>query len=145
VGTVGAVSAPFRHIYRVVYADCTLGNHIYYSRYLDILETVRGEFFRHLGIPLLELQAQDTLFPVIECHLRYKSPARYDDILTTELWISLAQGARLNFGFRILKDEKILILEGETCHVCTGVNEKPKRIPEELVAKLANWLNELNK
>ena len=139
------MSAPFRHIYRVVYADCTLGNHIYYSRYLDILETVRGEFFRHLGIPLLELQAQDTLFPVIECHLRYKSPARYDDILTTELWISLAQGARLNFGFRILKDEKILILEGETCHVCTGVNEKPKRIPEELVAKLANWLNELNK
>jgi len=47
------VSAPFRHIYRVVYADCTLGNHIYYSRYLDILEAARGEFFRHLGVPLL--------------------------------------------------------------------------------------------
>lgn len=140
-----AVSARiFRHVHRVVYADCTIGNHIYHSRYLDILEAARGEFFRRLGIPLLELQAQETLFPVVECHLRYKAPARYDDVLTIELWTTLVQGARLNFGFRVLKDEKILILEGETLHVCTGLNEKPKRIPEDLAAKLGNWLNGLN-
>ena len=138
---MGAVSGRiFRHIYRVVYADCTIGNHIYYARYLDILEAARGEFFRELGAPLLALQAQDTIFPVVECHLRYKCPARYDEVLTIELWIALAQGARLNFGFRILKDEKILILEGETFHVCTGHNEKPKRVPEALVTKLNNFL-----
>jgi len=137
----GAVSGRiFRHIYRVVYAECTVGNHIYYSRYLDILEAARGEFFRQLGVTLLELQAQDTIFPVVECHLRYKSPARYDDVLTIELWTTLVQGARLNFGFRILKDEKVLIVEGETFHVCTGLNEKPKRVPEELAAKLNNFL-----
>jgi len=130
----------FRHQYRVVYADCTLGNHIYYSRYLDILEAARGEFFRQLGVPLPELQEQDTLFPVIECRLRYKSPARYDDILTIELWTTLAQGARLNFGFRILKDDTILLLEGETCHVCAGANEKPKRLPTELAEKLSEFL-----
>ncbi len=27
----------FRWVYRVCYADCTVGNHIYYSRYLDLL------------------------------------------------------------------------------------------------------------
>jgi acyl-CoA thioester hydrolase len=145
VVTVTAVSAPFRHVYRVVYADCTLGNHIYYSRYLDILEAARGEFFRELGVPLLELQAQDTLFPVIECHLRYKCPARYDDVLTVELWVALAQGVRLNFGSRILKGEKVLILEGETYHVCTDLNGKPKRMSEELITKLGQWLNESNK
>jgi len=134
----GAVSI-FRHTYRVVYADCTVGNHIYYSRYLDILEAARGEFFRQLGVPLLELQAQDTIFPVVECHLRYKTPARYDDVLTIELWIALVQGARVNFGFRILKDEKVLILEGETFHVCTGINEKPKRVPPELMTKLNHF------
>src|SRR3954462_12913758 len=91
----GAVSGQiFRYIYRVVYADCTVGNHIYYSRYLDILEAARGEFFRELNVPLLKLQAQDTIFPVVECHLRYKSPARYDDALTIELWTTLVQGTR---------------------------------------------------
>jgi acyl-CoA thioester hydrolase len=133
----GSVSGTvFRHIYRATYADCTLGNHIYYGRYLNLLEAVRNEFFREIGLTLLQLQEQDTIFPVVECHLRYKSPARYDDVLAIELWPTLVQGARLNFGCRILKDEKTLVLEGETFHVCTGLNEKPKRLPEELVMKL---------
>ena len=54
---------------------------------------------------------------------------------------ALAQGARLNFGFRILKEEKILILEGETFHVCTGLNEKPRRIPDALSQLLRPWLD----
>ena len=29
-----------------------------------------------------------------------------------------------------------LILEGETFHVCTGLDEKPKRLPEALAEKL---------
>jgi len=126
----------FRYIHRVTYAECTLGNHIYYARYLDLLEAARGEFFRQLGSPLLQLQEQDTIFPVVECHLRYKSPARYDEVLTIELWPSLVQGVRLNFGCRILKEDKTVVLEGETLHVCTGVNEKPKRLPGNLVEKL---------
>lgn len=134
----------FRYNHRVVYADCTVGNHIYYSRYLDLLEAARGEFFRQLGIPLLELQAQDTIFPVVECRLRYKAPARYDDVLTIEVWPTLVQGARLNFGSRIRREEQVLILEGETFHVCTGLNEKPKRVPEEVVAKLGDSLNKSN-
>lgn len=137
---MGGVSGQvFRYNYRVVYADCTVGNHIYYGRYLDILEAARGEFFRNLGTTLLELQEQDTIFPVVECHLRYKAPARYDEVLTIELWTALAQGARLNFGCKISKEDGTLVLEGETFHVCTGLNEKPKRIPDTLVEKLNNF------
>lgn len=135
----GVAGQIFRYPYRVVYADCTVGNHIYYSRYLDILEAVRGEFFRQLEVPLLKLQAEDTIFPVVECRLRYKSPARYDDVLTIELWTTLVLGARLNFGFRILREDA-LILEGETLHVCTGLNERPKRIPESLAVKFSEWV-----
>jgi acyl-CoA thioester hydrolase len=125
----------FRYIHRVTYADCTLGNHIYYSRYLDLLEAARNEFFRNLGTTLLQLQEQDAIFPVVECHIRYKAPARYDEVLTIELWPELVQGARLNFGCRIFKAEKTLVLEAETFHVCTDLNGKPKRMPEELVTK----------
>src|ERR1043166_1176827 len=109
----------FRHSHRVSYAECTLGNHVYYSRYLDLLEEARGEFFRQLGAPLSKLQEQDVIFPVIECRVRYKSPARYDDVLTIELWPTLVQAVRLNFGCRMFKGEKQLVLEAETFHVCT--------------------------
>lgn len=135
--TVDAVSVNvFHYTHRVTYADCTLGNHIYYARYLDLLEAARGGFFRQLGLPLLQLQEQDTVFPVVECRLRYKSPARYDDVLTIEVWPTLAEGVRLNFGYRLLKEKNVLVFEGETLHVCAGVNEKPKRLPADLIAKL---------
>jgi acyl-CoA thioester hydrolase len=126
----------FRHPHRVTYADCTLGDHLYHSRYLDLLEAARGEFLRSLGQPVLNLQAADYIFPVIEARLRYKFPARYDDLLAIEVWLTLVQRVRLNFGHRIVNQDGKLILEAETFHACTSCGEKPKRLPEELVEKL---------
>ena len=132
----------FRHPHRVTYAECTLGNHVYHSRYLDLLEAARGEFMRSLGQPVLALQDADYIFPVIEARVRYKFPARYDDLLTIEVWMTLLQRVRLNFGHRILNQDGKLILEAETFHACTSREEKPKRLPEELIAKLALFLDE---
>lgn len=126
----------FLHTHRVSYAECTVGNHIYHSRYLDLLEAARGEFLRSLGATVLELQERDCIFPVVEAKLRYKSPARYDDLLTIVVWPILAEKVRVNFGHRIVNQADKLILEAETFHVCTGRDEKPKRLPEELVEKL---------
>ena len=111
-----------------------MGNHIYYARYLDLLEAARGEFFRHLGTTFLQWQERDTLFPVIEAHQRYKSPARYDDVLRIELWIAKAKGVRLSFAYRITNQAGKPVLEAETLHVCTNVNGRPKRLPEALIA-----------
>ncbi len=134
------MTAPFRHPHRVSYADCTVGNHIYYGRYLDLLEIARGEFFRHLGTTFLQWQERDTIFPVLECHLRYKAAARYDDVLSIEVHPVTAERARLNFAHRITNQAGKLILEAETNHVCAGLNDRPKRLPEELIAVLRPFL-----
>ena len=131
----------FRHPHRVCYAECTVGNHIYHSRYLDLLEAARGEFLRALGPTVLELQERDCIFPVIEARLRYKFPARYDDLLTIEVWVTAIEKIRVNFAHRIVNQNGRLILEAETFHVCTGLDEKPKRLPEELAEKLKPYLN----
>ncbi len=134
--------AIFRHTHRVVYADCTDGNHIYYARYLDLLEAARGELFRSLQVPFLKLQSAGMIFPVIECRLRYKSPARYDDLLSIELWLTKAQGVRMNFSYRVLNQRGTLLLEGETLHVGTDLEEKLKRLPKELIERLQPHLRE---
>jgi len=129
----------FQFIHRVTYAECTAGNHVYYSRYLDILEAARGEFFRHLGAPLLQWQERQIIFPVIECRVRYHAPARYDDTLTVELHPAV-KGIRLNFASHVINQTGACIIEAETFHVCTGLDEKPRRIPEELVRLLQPYL-----
>ena len=130
------MAEPFCHHHRVSYAECTVGNHIYHSRYLDLLEAARGEFLRSLGTTVLSLQDADYIFPVIEARLSYKFPARYDDLLTIEVRPTLVERVRLNFGHRILNQDGKLILEAETFHCCTSRDEKPKRLPPELVEKL---------
>jgi acyl-CoA thioester hydrolase len=130
----------FRHTHRVTYAECTVGNHVYHSRYLDLLEAARGEFIRSLGPTVLHWQEKDVIFPVIEARLRFKSPARYDDLLAIEVWPTLIERVRLNFGHRVTNQHDKLVLEAETFHACTGVDEKPKRMPEELAAKLKPFL-----
>jgi acyl-CoA thioester hydrolase len=125
----------FRHQHRVTYTECTVGNHVYYARYLDMLEGARGEFFRQAGLPLRQLQEGGTAFPVIDLNIAYKAPARYDDLLTIELWITEMKGVRLSCGFRILHPNGHLLAEGQTCHVCANLGEKPKRLPNELIER----------
>jgi len=130
------MAEPFCHHHRVSYAECTVGNHIYHARYLDLLEAARGEFLRALGRTVLELQTADFIFPVIEARLSYKFPARYDDWLTIEVWPTLVERVRLNFGHRILNQHGKVILVAETFHCCTSREEKPRRLPPELVTRL---------
>lgn len=123
---------PFVYTHRVTYAECTLADHVYHSRYLDVLEAARGEFFRHLGLSFRHWQEQDAIFPVVECRLRYKAPARYDDLLRVEVWLMSVEGVRLNFGYRILDPAQKVVLEGETWHTCTNVAGKVRRLPANL-------------
>ena|SRR5688572_8568185 len=134
-------AAVFRHSHRVTYSLCTIGNHIYYSRYLDLLEAARGEFFRHLGRTFLQLQEQGVIFPVIECHMRYRGAARYDDLLTIEIWLTELGRVRHTFSYRVLSQEGRERVEGTTTHACTGLDDKPRRLPEELAAALQPYLH----
>jgi acyl-CoA thioester hydrolase len=128
------------HPHRVHYAECTLGNHMYYARYLDLLEAARGEMFRSVSQPLLVWQERGFIFPVTEVRLRYLRPARYDDALDIGLWLTRLDRVRLEFGCLIHNPRGEVVLEGETRHVCTGLDERPRRMPPELVAALNRFL-----
>lgn len=132
-------SFTFQH--RVTYSDCTAGNHVYYARYLDLFEAARGEFFRQTGVSVREWQDQGFIFPALECRLRYKLPARYDDLLAIQVWLTELGRLRLSFGYRATNQDGALALEAETFHVCTGLDEKPKRAPKELLQAFQNYLD----
>ncbi len=134
-------AASFVHHHRVTYAECTLGNHVYHSRYLDMLEAARGEFFRALGQPLLAWQERGVVFPIVRCVLDYHRLARYDDVLAIRVRLLRARGARLDFAYQAHNQHQLLVLTAETHHACAGLDEKPRRLPAELLARLEPWLS----
>jgi acyl-CoA thioester hydrolase len=133
----------FEHHHRVRYAECTLGNHIYHARYLDLLDAARGEFFRALGHPLGQLQEEDIVLPVVEYRLRYLSPARYDEELTITVTVIDLRRVRVSFGHRVTGPDGRLILEAESTYACTSAQGHLRRLPTDLVGALQPWLKNL--
>lgn len=140
IGSVADDSQTYHHRHRVLYAECTVGNHVYHSRYLDILEAARGEFLRDAGYSVERLQADGYIFPVIEARLRYLRPARYDELLDVRVGLTLLEGVRLGVHHAVHDDAGRLLVEGETLHVCTSPEEKVRRLPPALIAALRPWL-----
>lgn len=130
-----------RYTTRITYADCTLGNHVYYARYLDLLEAARGELFRFAGQPFLAWQERGVIFPVFEVHLRYRDAARYDDVVHVEVRVTRLRKAFVDFAYRVVKADGPLGLEAETRHVCASLDEKPRSLPPELVEALTPHLD----
>jgi acyl-CoA thioester hydrolase len=121
---------------RVNYADCTAGNHVYHSRYLDMAEQARGEFFRNLGQPFLAWQETGVIFPVVEATLRYCAPARYDDLLEIRIWAAEMERVRLRLRHQVFHLDGTLVLELETRHACTDLDGRPRRIPPPIADAL---------
>jgi acyl-CoA thioester hydrolase len=125
----------FRFQMRVPYSDITLGNHVYYARYLNWLEAARGEAFREMGKTLLEYQDENLMFPVVECLVKFHKAARYDDEI--EVRSGLAEVAKVRFlwVYEVVRGEDILA-DARTLHVCATLGEKPTRLPDDLANKM---------
>lgn len=131
----------FEHPLRVTASDCTVGNHVYYSRYLDWLEAARTELLRAIGHPFGALMESGLLLPVIEARLQYRQPARFDDRIRIRLWVAEASRVRIHFAGEIINaDTGALLVTASTTHVCTNREDKPQRLPAALAAALAGYV-----
>lgn len=100
---------------RVRYADTDAMGVVYHANYLVWFEVGRGDFMREVGIPYTEFERRGIFVPVVEAHLNYKQPGRYDEVLTVETTVAELSAAKVKFGYRILR-ENDLLCEGFTVH-----------------------------
>lgn len=131
------MASQFRHHHRVTYSDCTMGNHVYHARYLDILEAARGEFFRAAGVPLASLHGLNLFFPVVESHLHHEATARYDDELVIEVVVTELDRHKIAFAYGVSNTRSQILLSGLTRHICVGSDGKPTAMPQEFFDKLS--------
>ena len=131
------MASKFRHLHRVTYSDCTMGNHVYHARYLDILEAARGEFFRAAGVPLASLHEHGLFFPVVESHLHHEDTAHYDDELVIEVVVTELDQQKIAFAYGVSNARNQILLSGLTRHICIGTDGQPKPMPPEFFERLS--------
>jgi len=72
----------FTHPIRTYWEDTDGGGIVYYANYLKFAERARTEWLRALGHDQSELRDRlGIVFVVRECRVRYRAPARLDDLL----------------------------------------------------------------
>lgn len=120
---------------RVICADTDAMGIVYHANYLKWFEAVRNEFLREIGYPYTLLSEMGLSFPVVEAHLNYKSPAKYDDLISIRAEILELKAASIKMGYEICnKKTGDLLVTGYTRSGVTNSALKPinmkKSFPE---------------
>lgn len=114
---------------RVPYADTDRMGIVYHANYIKYFEIGRTEYLREIGYPYAQLESEGIWLPVASVRCEYKSPARYDDLLTVNTWVGELKSATIVMAYEIYrKADDVIIAKGETKHPITDANLKPVRL-----------------
>ena len=123
---------------RVRYAETDQMGVAWHGEYLAWFEVGRTDLLRGCGCSYRELEAQGLRLPVIEVQARYLRPALYDDVLEIHTRLTDVGGVRVSFDYEVRRqgtDGPLAV--GSTSHAAIDLKGRPRRLPQDLLRKLA--------
>ncbi len=123
----------FIHKVKIYYEDTDAAGVVYYANYLKFLERARSEIIYSLGLNNKKLLTDhNTLIIVKSCNIKYKKPAKFEDVLTINSRLKLI--SKVSFTMiQIIKRDSEIISDAEVVLVTVNNLGKPVRIPEVLL------------
>lgn len=128
---------------RVRYAETDKMGIVFNANYLSWFEVARTELCRMLGVAYAEWEERGYLLPVAEAYCRYRSPARYDDIvrLLCRAPVESIKPWSIVFEYEARADDGRLLAEGWTKHAFVdtenNIIKRNNRFQEWLVERSA--------
>jgi len=99
---------------------------VHHSNYIRFLEEARCDLLEYVGLPYSKIEEEGLMIPVLEVNCKYKHPARFNDVILTDVHIEEMKGVKMVVKYTITnKKTGDLILEGQTKHCFTDMNLKP--------------------
>jgi len=122
---------------RVRFCDTDLMGIVHHARYLEYFEAARVEWLRRRGVAYKTWASKAAHLPVVEATLRYRLPARFDDLLAIETRLTELRSASLRFEFRIDRDGDALT-EGSVRLACIDDVGALRRFSDEMLLALTS-------
>lgn len=122
------------HRVRVGYADTDQAGVCHHAAYLRFLEQARVEHWRERGLDYRGWERSSRLgLPVVDVHVRYRAPARFDDLLEIETWVGQSSLATLRYDSLVRVGERVLT-EAQIKVACVGLDDgQLRRMPPEVI------------
>ena len=119
---------------RVLYQDTDQARVVHHATYFRYLEAARLEMWRTNGFSYDAFEKETGLgLPVVEVKMRYRSSARFDDVVVVETWVDVATRASVWLGATISRDHVVLV-ESKVRLACASLDRgEIRRIPSVLL------------
>ena len=123
---------------RVLYGDTDAGGVVYNANYLRYFEKGRSGFMRDLVFSYREMEKQGYILPVVESYLRYKAPARYEDLLLIRTSILEIKSVSCRFNHYIHRvDDHSLLVKGFTVHASVSRSSgRLTKLPQDFLDRV---------
>jgi len=120
---------------RVRFGETDLMGIVHHASYLSYFEAARVAWLRRRGVTYATWAARGWHLPVVDASLRYRAPARFEDILRVDVDLADVRSHSLRFAYRVtrLDELPITLAEGETRLACVDSNHQLLRMPDPLL------------
>lgn len=104
---------------------------VYHGCFFTYFDVARMEYLRGLGL-LEQFRTGESINLIVHSSAEFRSPARFDDVLTVHARVSRIGESSVTFGLRAdLKADGRLVAEGRSVHCFIDSKTwKPARVPE---------------
>src|ERR1700722_1393278 len=125
---------------RVRFCETDLMGIVHHSNYLAYFEAGRVEWLRRRGVAYGDWATRGIPLPVVEASVRYRAPARFDDVIGIETRLVELRAASLRFEYRMerLTEPGELLAEGFTRLACVNEHHAVQRFASDLLATLGS-------
>ncbi len=86
---------------RVNYSETDQMGVAYHAQYLVWLDVARTEHLRGCGASYRDLETAGLRLAVSELAIRYRQPARFDDLVRVRCWVREVATRRVTFGYAV--------------------------------------------
>ncbi|MGC8879169.1 MAG: acyl-CoA thioesterase [Anaerolineae bacterium] len=118
--------------FHVRYAETDQMGIVHHSAYVPWLEEARSALSRQYGRPYADFERAGYGLAVTELHLRFITPARYDQAVTVRVRVSKVRSRQVDFEYAVVDATTgECLATGYTMHVCIDKAGRPVRIPPE--------------
>jgi len=118
---------------RVNYSETDQMGVVYHARYLVWLDVARCEHLRLSGMSYRELEQAGLRLAVSELAIRYRQPARYDDLIRIRCWIREVASRRVDFGYAVEHaEDRRLLATASTRLIALDIGMTLARLPERV-------------
>ncbi len=116
---------------RVRYAETDRMGLLHHANYLVYFEQGRTELLRQRGRSYKDLEDQGYFLVLAKIEVRYRQPARYDDLLTLRTTVTRTTPVRIEHRYEVLRDGRLLA-EGSSTLACVDREGRLQALPDWL-------------